>query len=80
MATAFTSETGAISSTFSKKGKNFKDKTEKRKTLSIFDKIAAAYALSGELIRLKKSFGGDRRERKPCDGRDNIVSRQRYGA
>lgn len=53
VATAFTSKTGAISSTLSKKGKLLRIKL-KNENFVDFDKIAAAYALLGELIRLKK--------------------------
>ena len=53
VATAFTSKTGAISSTFSKKGKLLRIKL-KNENFVDFDKITAAYALLGELIRLRK--------------------------
>ena len=53
VAVAFTSKNGAISSTFSKKGKLLRIKL-KNENFVDFDKIAAAYALLGELIRLKK--------------------------
>ena len=53
VATAFTSKTGAISSTFTKKGKLLRIKL-KNENFVDFDKITAAYALLGELIRLKK--------------------------
>lgn len=53
VAAAFTSRKAAISSTFSKKGKLLRIKL-KNENFVDFDKIAAAYALLGELIRLKK--------------------------
>lgn len=53
VATAFTSGNGAISSTFSKKGKLLRIKL-KNENFVDFDKITAAYALLGELIRLRK--------------------------
>ncbi|MDY3095295.1 MAG: phosphoribosylformylglycinamidine synthase subunit PurQ, partial [Eubacteriales bacterium] len=53
VATAFTSKTGAISSTFTKKGKLLRIKL-KNENFVDFDKITAAYALLGELIRLGK--------------------------
>ena len=53
VATAFTSKNGAISSTFSKKGKLLRIKL-KNENFVDFDKITAAYALLGELIRLRK--------------------------
>ncbi|UKI51476.1 MAG: hypothetical protein L6V79_04370 [Clostridium sp.] len=54
VAAAFTSKTGAISSTFSKKGNLLRIKLKKTKNFVDFDKITAAYALLGELIRLRK--------------------------
>lgn len=53
MSAAFTSKNGAISSTFSKKGKLLRIKL-KNENFVDFDKISAAYALLGELIRLRK--------------------------
>lgn len=53
VAAAFTSRKAAISSTFSKKGKLLRIKL-KNENFVDFDKISAAYALLGELIRLRK--------------------------
>lgn len=53
VAVAFTSKNGAISSTFSKKGKLLRIKL-KNENFVDFDKITAAYSLVGELIRLRK--------------------------
>ncbi len=53
VAAAFTSGNGAISSTFSKKGKLLRIRL-KNENFVDFDKITAAYALICELIRLRK--------------------------